>query len=163
MARPVSKRKIKYFPENYRFIPENACPEHLDDVVLTHDELEAVRLCDIANMEQSHAADSMGVSRGTYQRIISSARNKIASALVFGQSISIKGGNYYLDDCIAQCKSCGHTWNNPCDVLFRDDNGLCPSCGSGSITCTGKNGLCSLGKRRHEDMLSKQTRQEIRK
>ena len=52
------------------------------------DELEAMRLCDSDGMQQEEAADIMGVSRGTIQRLLESGRRKTLDALVNGQAIS---------------------------------------------------------------------------
>lgn len=65
-------------------------------VVVSVDELEAVRLCDCEHMEQGEAAARMGVSRGTFQRVLYAARAKIACALVDGMEIRIEGGSYRI-------------------------------------------------------------------
>lgn len=74
------------------FMPEDAA----EAVVLSVEELESLRLCDLEGADQSAAALSMGVSRGTLQRIVYSARRKVAEALCFGKGICISGGNYRL-------------------------------------------------------------------
>ena len=51
-------------------------------VSLTVEELESLRLCDLEGADQSAAAQSMGVSRGTLQRIVYSARRKVAHSLL---------------------------------------------------------------------------------
>lgn len=51
-------------------------------IELYHDELEALHLCDGEEMTQEQAGQCMGISRGTVQRLVSSARKKIATALV---------------------------------------------------------------------------------
>ncbi len=53
----------------------------LERVQLHLDELEALALCDRDGMTQEEAGQKMGVSRGTVQRILSSARAKVADAL----------------------------------------------------------------------------------
>jgi predicted DNA-binding protein (UPF0251 family) len=163
MARPVTKRKVGFFPENYRFFPEKACKNGKSEVVLSHDELESLRLSDLKGFEQTQAAESMGVSRGTYQRILNRARQKMADALVNGRGICVSGGEYTLNDCYANCANCGHTWKAPCDALFYDGQGKCPSCGSEDIGCSDGHGKCSLGERRHKDMLGAATRQDYHK
>jgi predicted DNA-binding protein (UPF0251 family) len=40
----------------------------------------------------------MHISRGTFQRIIKNARQKVADALVNGKMIHIEGGHYELRD-----------------------------------------------------------------
>lgn len=63
----------------------------LDIVMLEHDELEALYLCDGRNMNQERAGEMMGVSRGTVQRLLAQARGKVISALV-GQKALAMGG-----------------------------------------------------------------------
>jgi len=53
----------------------------LGKVEIFLDELEALRLCDSLSMTQEEAGVEMGISRGTVQRILSSARRKVADAL----------------------------------------------------------------------------------
>ncbi len=54
---------------------------------LSRDELEALRLCDRDDLTQAEAGRKMGISRGTVQRILSSARKKVACALTQGSAI----------------------------------------------------------------------------
>lgn len=53
----------------------------IEKIVLQQDELEALKLCDLDNLTQEEAGEQMGVSRGTVQRLLSSARKKAAMAL----------------------------------------------------------------------------------
>jgi len=59
----------------------------LKKIHLHRDELEALRLCDREGMTQEEAGLSMGVSRGTIQRIITNARRKTAAALTEGHAL----------------------------------------------------------------------------
>ena len=61
----------------------------LQVVQLNLDELEALRLCDLLGLDQEAAGERMGVSRGTVQRLLSSARAKVADALVNGKALVI--------------------------------------------------------------------------
>ena len=61
----------------------------LEEVDLSMDELEALRLCDVENLEQTEAAKKMKVSQSTLQRILTSAHKKIAEALIEGKAIKI--------------------------------------------------------------------------
>ena len=54
----------------------------LEEIVLTPDELEALRLADLEGMYQEKAAENMGISRQTFGRIIESAHKKVAEALI---------------------------------------------------------------------------------
>jgi predicted DNA-binding protein (UPF0251 family) len=56
----------------------------LERIHLAHDELEALRLCDLLALSQEAAGRRMGVSRGTVQRLAARARAKVARALVEG-------------------------------------------------------------------------------
>jgi predicted DNA-binding protein (UPF0251 family) len=75
-----------------------------DEVVLSIEEVESVRLSDYLEMEQDRAAESMNISRGTFQRIVNSARKKTADALVHGKTIRIDGGNYEVSAAKACCR-----------------------------------------------------------
>jgi predicted DNA-binding protein (UPF0251 family) len=49
---------------------------------LTLDQFEAMRLCDVENLEQDEAGRRMGVSRGTIQRLLYSGRRQVVEALL---------------------------------------------------------------------------------
>lgn len=101
MPRPRKPRTIGFMPYNRCFYPKCANQE---EVVLTMVELEAIRLSDLMKLDQDTAADNMSISRGTFQRIINTARYKISDALVNGKGIKIEGGEY---DFVAPM-GCGH-------------------------------------------------------
>lgn len=107
MPRPRKCRKVGFMPKNHCFHPQLTSSE---EVVLSIEELEAVRLSDFQCMEQDAAAAGMDVSRGTFQRIVHEARYKIADALVHGKTLRIEGGNYELTReqfcCREQDRSC---------------------------------------------------------
>lgn len=65
----------------------------LEQVALTVDELEAIRLADLEGLYQEEAAQRMNVSRQTFGRIIEAAHRKVADALVHGKALSIDGGS----------------------------------------------------------------------
>jgi len=94
LARPTKWRRIENISAIPYFVPsENGVPE-LPHNILKLEELEAVRLKDQEGMEQRECAEKMGVSRPTFQRILLSARGKIADSLVKGKPIRIEGGNF---------------------------------------------------------------------
>jgi len=64
----------------------------LEEVTLTVDEFEAIRLTDLEGLYQADAAEKMNISRQTLGRILESAHKKIADALVHGKALLIKGG-----------------------------------------------------------------------
>ena len=59
----------------------------LDHITLYRDELEALRLCDLKGMTQEQAGVSMGISRGTVQRLLMSGREKIVGAIISSKAI----------------------------------------------------------------------------
>jgi RNA polymerase sigma factor (sigma-70 family) len=59
----------------------------VEKISLSRDELEAFKLCDLDDLTQEEAGLRMGVSRGTVQRILASARKKAAAALSKGRAI----------------------------------------------------------------------------
>lgn len=107
MPRPVKPRKVGYIPEHKRFYPEGIKDSDVDVIILLHDEVEALRLKDIENLNQAECAEIMDISRQTFQLIIDKAHEKIANAIVFGKSIQIEGGNYIISDYAYRCPKCG--------------------------------------------------------
>jgi predicted DNA-binding protein (UPF0251 family)/predicted Fe-Mo cluster-binding NifX family protein len=69
----------------------------LDEVCLSIEELESVRLKDLEDLDQEQCARRMNISRQTFQRVLGSARKKIAEALLKGKAIRIEGGAYELE------------------------------------------------------------------
>lgn len=62
---------------------------HLEEINLTRDELEAIRLCDFNDLDQHEAAQRMKISQSTLQRILTAAHQKTAEALIKGKAIKI--------------------------------------------------------------------------
>ena len=62
----------------------------LKEVCLEIDELEAMRLADCEGLYQEEAAKQMDVSRATFGRILDTARNKVASAIVNGNALKVQ-------------------------------------------------------------------------
>ena len=92
MARPCCCRRIEGKPIASVFKPAGIPILELEEVVITLDEFEAVRLADLEGLYQEQAAARMEVSRPTFSRIIESARRKIAEALIQGKALKIEGG-----------------------------------------------------------------------
>lgn len=90
--RPKKTRWIKCAPGERCFKPLCKPLDKLKGVNLTLDEFEAVRLADLDGLKQIEAARKLRISRPTFSRIISSARNKIADGLVNIKVIRIEGG-----------------------------------------------------------------------
>ena len=90
--RPKKTRWIKCSTAQRIFKPQDKMLSVDKAIVLTLDEFEAVRLLDHEQFSQVQAAKQMRVHRSTVSRIISSARRKIAQALVDINTLKIEGG-----------------------------------------------------------------------
>ena len=92
MPRPFCCRRIAGRPAASVFRPIGIPARELEEVVMTLDEFEAMRLADLDGRYQEQAAEQMNVSRPTFSRIIDSAHRKMADALVHGKALRIEGG-----------------------------------------------------------------------
>ena len=66
----------------------------LEIVELGLDELEAMRLCDLEGKQQEEAAEQMGVSRGTIQRLLQAGRKKLLTSITEGQALSFEDADH---------------------------------------------------------------------
>jgi predicted DNA-binding protein (UPF0251 family)/predicted Fe-Mo cluster-binding NifX family protein len=92
VPRPVMDRRVAALPVASAFKPAGVPLRDLDQVTLTLDEFEAIRLADHEGLYQEAACLRMGISRQTFGRIIESARRKVADALVNGKALRMEGG-----------------------------------------------------------------------
>ncbi len=89
MPRPKLRRCMRFKPNVTYFKPRGIPMADLEEVILPADELEALKLHDVDNLEQIQAAEKMGISQPTFGRILNQAYKKIAHAIIFGQAIRI--------------------------------------------------------------------------
>lgn len=89
MPRPKKQRHCEGEMCKTAFKPTRVPLADLERIMLLRDELEALRLCDMEGMTQEQAGRQMKVSRGTVQRILTAARQKVAQALVRGAALII--------------------------------------------------------------------------
>jgi predicted DNA-binding protein (UPF0251 family) len=85
--RPIKKRCCNGKLPGQAFKPNGIPLRNLHSITLYRDELEALQLCDLEELTQEQAGERMGVSRGTVQRILTSARRKTAEALTSGAAL----------------------------------------------------------------------------
>jgi predicted DNA-binding protein (UPF0251 family) len=131
MARPINSRRVGSMPESNYFKPRGVPLSALEEVVLTVDEFEAIRLADHEDLYQEQAALRMNVSRQTFGRIVDSAHKKVAEALVKGKALKIEGGEFEMAAIRRfTCYHCQHVWELPYGTS-RAWN--CPSCQSSHI------------------------------
>ena len=88
------RRWIEQFPETTYFKPHGPQQPFTNTVILSIEELEALRLVDLEDLTQEEAASKMGVSRKTLWNDLQQARKKVVDALVNGYAIRIQGGDY---------------------------------------------------------------------
>jgi len=99
MVRPRLCRRIKFNPNITYFKPKGVPMVQLEEVILHVDEFEAVRLKDLEGLEQNECAKKMKISQPTFNRLILSARKKIADAIIKGKAIKIEWGNFSSFKC----------------------------------------------------------------
>lgn len=94
-GRPKKARLIKGIPEINQFSPRGKAGRP-DEVELSLEGLEAIRLADFEGKNQVDAALFMGISQQTFSRILRKARKDVSEALVCGKRIRVIGGTYKL-------------------------------------------------------------------
>jgi len=114
------------------FKPAGIPLANLQEVRLSIEEAEAIRLKDIEGLEQDDGAQKMSISRSTFARILLSARQKMADALLNGKAIRIEGGNYEMAVRHFRCGN-GHEWQVPFEVMIKKPPELCPTCNTANI------------------------------
>lgn len=118
MARPTKPRHVGFIPGVVFFKPAGVPLRELEVVLLGLEELEALRLKDEEGLDQEECARRMRVSRPTFQRILVSARRKVAMALTHGQAVRVEGSVQQPDDPM------------PADdpPIHAVQDGICPHC-----------------------------------
>jgi predicted DNA-binding protein (UPF0251 family) len=95
-GRPTKWRRVAFTPEATYFKPAGTPPRILQEVCLSVEEAEAIRLNDLEGLDQEECAKRMSISRPTFHRVVGSARQKLADALLNGKAIRIDGGNFEM-------------------------------------------------------------------
>ena len=90
MSRPTRCRRIAQIPTYRSFSPDEIEPA--EEVILSIDEYEALRLLDGENLTQEECASRMNIARTTVTAIYDNARKKIADVIVNGKRLLIAGG-----------------------------------------------------------------------
>jgi len=130
MPRPPIERSVGGVPMATLFKPAGVPARDLEQLPLTVDQLEAIRLVDRDRLSQQQAADVMGVSRQTVGRLLDAGRATVADALVNGKSILIGGGPYQVAARPLRCRTCHARWvGEPGHVSQL----TCPVCGGADI------------------------------
>jgi len=90
MPRPKKNRCVQCRPDSTYFKPRGIPLVDLEEVSITMDELEAIRLADYEGLYHEDAASKMKISRQTFGRILTSAHKKVASCLLKGKALKIE-------------------------------------------------------------------------
>ncbi|NLL89645.1 MAG: DUF134 domain-containing protein [Dehalococcoidales bacterium] len=147
MARPFKCRRIAYIPGITYFKPTGIPLDELEEVVLSLEEAEALRLKELEELEQEQGAQKMNVSRPTFQRILAAARQKVADAILNGKAIRIEGGNYEIVADRFRCRG-GHEWKVDDNIVVP---AVCPRCDNAEIqpVMSARYGRSRRGCKRH--------------
>ena len=139
MVRPQKDRMVAFNPEISYFKPRGIPMVVLEEVCLTVDQREAIRLSDLLGMSHEDAGRRMGVSRATFGRIIQKARNAVADALINGKAINVEGGSYRIVNQTRRfrCLNCDNEWEAP---FGSGRPPYCPSCKDADFYRLGKKG-----------------------
>jgi len=136
-ARPVIDKIINTLPLYVYYKPHGIPLKKLKEETLNLEEIEALNLKDNQGLDQKSAAGKMGISRSTFQRLLKSARKKIACSLIEGKTIRFEGGNYIQDKEIKKTKCLKGSFHfkiKKNDINGRDQEHTiskikCPKCG----------------------------------
>lgn len=89
MPRPKRCRRIGFTPGITYFKPQGVPMSMMEQVDLSLDELEAVRLKYLEEKDNEEGAKEMKISSSTFQRLITSALKKMTDGLVNGKAMKI--------------------------------------------------------------------------
>jgi len=124
------KDRIVYNPPLFKgFKPTGVIGKYLDNISMSIDEYEAIRLADYLGLNHEEAAAEMEISRSTFTRLIEKARGKLSSMLVTGSKLSIEGGNIHFKQNIIKCNNCGQMFN----IEISNNIYICPNCGMNDL------------------------------
>jgi len=96
VARPRKTRMVNFEHNTRHFRPSGNPVDDVDEINITIDELESLRLNYLEQLNQSDAAVRMHIHQSTFQRTLRRTLEKITDALVNGKAIKIEGGNYIM-------------------------------------------------------------------
>ncbi len=123
MPRPRKRRRVHQMHHSMVFKPDTESDQNKEPIIICLDELESLRLMDLESKDQAECAEMMGLGRTTFQRVLHSARGKVARALVEGRPIKIEGFECSQEDIVYRCPECQKEYE--IDSLKKGD---CPNC-----------------------------------
>jgi predicted DNA-binding protein (UPF0251 family) len=135
VPRPRKERLILLPPLYTSFKPAGVRRRGLKTISLSLDEYEALRLADLLHFEHSEAAEKMQISRPTFTRLVTLAREKTTRFLIEGLHLCIEGGSIHFSKNVFKCEECGKEYNTSINSKLTK----CPECGSDRITDLARN------------------------
>jgi predicted DNA-binding protein (UPF0251 family) len=140
VARPKKLRLVEFVPPVRVFKPVGVPRCELEEIVLSLEELEAIRLKNLEGLEQEECAQRMSISRPTFQRILNDAYEKVARMLTEGLALRVEGGTYQLVE-RHECPRCRHEFVLPSKLgVDAPESIVCPECQKESLTVPQKPG-----------------------
>jgi predicted DNA-binding protein (UPF0251 family) len=139
MPRPFKEKTVQKLPPISDFKPAGVPLREMESIILTIEEMEAIRLADVEKLSQVSAAEQMGVSGSTFNRVLMRAHQKVGTALWQGKALRIEGGNFRVThNCRNKlrhfmCTSCGNEWAIPFGNGQRGADLTCPLCTSPEV------------------------------
>lgn len=89
MPRPKKLRRLRFDPNVIYFKPRGVPLSEIEEVILETDEIEALKLHDVNQLNQNKAAKEMKISQPTFARILNSAYKKLADGIINGKAIKL--------------------------------------------------------------------------
>ena len=129
MPRPKNNRIVHEPPLFSAFKPVGLRGADSEQITISLDEFEAVRLADQLGLSHAEASEEMEISRSTFSRLVEQARKKIADFLIQGKLLVVEGGNIHFRKNLIRCQDCGHMFN----INFNNPFSECPSCKSKNL------------------------------
>lgn len=151
MPRPKKWRRVSFVPEATYFKPAGVPVQFLDEVRLSIEEAEALRLKEVQGLEPEECAGSMCISRPTFHRVLESARRKVAEVIVGAKALRIEGGAFLPATQPFRCIENGHQWEVPFQEMAAGVGLACPECSSTDVEpayLPGQRPMAGRGRRR---------------
>jgi len=128
MSRPMKLRQVAVKPAVTFFKPAGVPMSALNMVTLALEEVEAIRLKDLEDLQQEDCAERMGVSRATFHHVLGSGRAKLADAILNGKAIRVEGGAFVFPGGRFRCRRDGSEWALSSDASASVAPVVCPTC-----------------------------------
>ncbi len=129
MGRREKDRIVHQPPLFKEFKPVGLAGKFLEEVFMSLDEYEAIRLVDYKQLSHEESADEMGISRPVFTKLLEKARYKFSKMLVEGAMLKIEGGNIHFKRNVLRCTNCKHLFV----IEIEKEVEKCPNCGSDNI------------------------------